>query len=470
MDSEQLQSYDEEVFGISRPLYSYEIFEKYQHASGELSQIPWGEFQPDLVRPVDISFAKGAVMGESNSIGAQHMFFNEFGDDYDFSAFVCLWGYQHLQDHLAFKKWLRLVGEDVEYKKINAMRAPHPVGNSPSATIATNIISEVAANHMYKCVAEEAQEPVIKAIMRRASGDDARHAREFAHYGSRRLADFPHEAASVLETLYIYLADPHGNFSHPVSRFKGDLTEVQGGETIDTVFERFADVDDGTEWNRARHQLFEIFSRLVGRPMAKLSDVRRAIAEVSVRRSPAAVSAPSNLAAQNKPIRFPWVTEPRFRCFGCSPYNPIGLAIKVQWEPDHRLGCDISFREEHSSYPGVVHGGIVGLLLDELMGDLIILKCGLLAFTVTLQTKFLRPVLVGTDYKALAAVAGGSQGLIKTEAEIISGDGDIHAMATATYTPIRSEQALDSMGLNEPEYVRLRHYFDHSGTTIGDSE
>ncbi|QMU73980.1 ferritin-like domain-containing protein [Streptacidiphilus sp. P02-A3a] len=261
-------------------MHSYDVFPAYQSASWELSDIPWDDFRPDLVRPEYVAFAMGAVMGESNSIAAQHGFLNEFVDDYDFSAFVCLWGYQELQHHLAFKKWLRLAGTDVGYEQINAMRAPYPPGTTPSATLATNIISEIATNHMYKCVSRVAEEPVIAKIMRRASGDEARHAREFIHYTARRLVGFPHELASVLETFYIYLADPNGRYQHPVSRFKSDLPELEGHVTIDEVFRYFGEVDDGSEWDRVTARLFATLAELTGRPITRLRDIRRALADV----------------------------------------------------------------------------------------------------------------------------------------------------------------------------------------------
>ncbi|MDQ3403979.1 MAG: ferritin-like domain-containing protein [Actinomycetota bacterium] len=263
----------------AEPLHSYEVFPAYQAASWELSDIPWDEFDASKVKPEYIAFAKGAIIGESNSIAAQHGFFNEFADDYDFSAFVCLWGYQELQHHLSFKKWLRLAGDDVDYRRINAMRAPYPPGITPAATLATNIISEWVTNHMYRCVSKVVEEPVIARIMKRAGGDEARHAREFTYYCARRIKEFPEELASVLETFYVYMADPTGKYEHPVARFKGDLPELQDHEKIDEVFEFFDRVDtDGVEHARLREQLFKTLSELTNTEVTKLSHVRRAIA------------------------------------------------------------------------------------------------------------------------------------------------------------------------------------------------
>jgi hypothetical protein len=265
-------------------LHSAQVFTAYQHATWVMEQIPWDEFRPDLVAPEYVVFAKGAIMGESNTIAATHGLLNEFADDYDFSQFACIWGYQEIQHHLVFQTWLQMAGHTVAYEKVNAMREPYSPGVTKAASLATNVICEVLTNHMYKCVSRVMAEPVIARIASRASGDEARHAREFAYYTKRRLAAHPEELASVMETLYVYMGVTRDLYRHPVSRFKGHLPELEGHETIDEVFAYFADVDrDNAEWERSREQLFSYFSDITGHPITRMSDVRRAIAAESER-------------------------------------------------------------------------------------------------------------------------------------------------------------------------------------------
>jgi hypothetical protein len=265
-------------------LHSAHVFTAYQHATWVMEQIPWDEFRPDLVAPEYIVFAKGAIMGESNTIAATHGLLNEFADDYDFSQFACIWGYQEIQHHLVFQTWLQMAGHTVPYGKVSAMREPYSPGVTKAASLATNVICEVLTNHMYKCVSRAMAEPVIARIASRASGDEARHAREFAYYAKRRLATHPEELTSVMETLYIYMGVTRNLYRHPVSRFKGHLPELEGYETIDEVFAYFAEVDrDNTEWERSREQLFGYFSDITGHSITRMSDVRRAIAAESDR-------------------------------------------------------------------------------------------------------------------------------------------------------------------------------------------
>jgi uncharacterized protein (TIGR00369 family) len=153
--------------------------------------------------------------------------------------------------------------------------------------------------------------------------------------------------------------------------------------------------------------------------------------------------------------------EPLFACFGCSPRNESGLALRMYRVDGGRLGTDVTFPERYASYPGVVHGGIVSVLVDELMGDLVALDRGMLAFSVTLRLRFLQPLRVGVAYRAVAAIAREANGVIHTEADVMAPAGEVHAMATAAYQPITSRQAEDHFGLDATDRDRLSHYFDH---------
>lgn len=160
-------------------------------------------------------------------------------------------------------------------------------------------------------------------------------------------------------------------------------------------------------------------------------------------------------------IDFPWHAEPSFDCFGCSPRNPFGLKIRMHRLPNGDHAAETTFSEQYSSYPGVVHGGIVTVLLDEVMGDTLALVHGMLAFTVTLRSRMLAPLLVGERYLTVARISGQGNGVLHTEATITGPGDETHVMATGTYQPIRSEQARALMKLDDAAFDRVQHYFDH---------
>jgi len=160
-------------------------------------------------------------------------------------------------------------------------------------------------------------------------------------------------------------------------------------------------------------------------------------------------------------IEFPWHAEPSFNCFGCSPRNPIGLKLRMMRLPDGEYAAETTFSENYASYPGIVHGGIVNVLVDEVMGDTLALIHGMLAFSITLRTKMLLPLRVAVPYLTLGRITGRGNGVLHTEAEVSGPGGELHVMATGTYQPIRSEQARTLMELDEAAFGRVQHYFDH---------
>ncbi|WP_419996416.1 ferritin-like domain-containing protein [Streptomyces boninensis] len=260
-------------------MHSYEVFTHFERNHWQLTSIDFSAVRQDLVKPEYVTIAKSAVMGESNVIAAVHGFLNEFVDDYDFSTFAVIWGNQEVQHHYMFKAWLEAVGERTDDAAVAAMRAPYDPGLTPSATLATNIISELTVNHIYRRVAEAVDEPVLATLLRNASRDEAGHAREFIHYCRQRLAHHPEEMASVLETLYVYTSDKR--IKHPVAIFKSNLTELQDHETIDTAFELFLEsVADAEELQQLQDKIRRVIGGIVDKDLSSNGKVRRSLAEV----------------------------------------------------------------------------------------------------------------------------------------------------------------------------------------------
>jgi hypothetical protein len=260
-------------------VHTFEVFNQYERNHWKLSDIDFSAVRKDLVKPEYVAIARSGVMGESNVIAAVHGFLNEFVDDYDFSTFAVVWGYQEVQHHYMFQSWLDVIGEKVADAPVEAMRAPYDPGTTPSATLATNIISELTVNHIYRRVASAVEEPVLRQLLLNASRDEAGHAREFIHFCKTRLAKCPEETASVLETLYVYTSDKR--IKHPVGVFKSNLSELADHETIDTAFELFLErVADAGELEELQGKIRRVFAGIVGMDLSTNGKVRRALADV----------------------------------------------------------------------------------------------------------------------------------------------------------------------------------------------
>ncbi len=164
----------------------------------------------------------------------------------------------------------------------------------------------------------------------------------------------------------------------------------------------------------------------------------------------------------------PWSTLQDYHCFGCSPHNSQGLRLRFAVRPD---GIDTRFRLDraHESYPGIVHGGLVGVICDETMGNLIVLRTGLTSFTTSLRLRYVNVMRVNADYQCVAwlhvASAGsgadsashvtGADGLVHAEAEVLDADGGLVAAANATYRPTSMGSARRHLNLPSEEFDRI---------------
>lgn len=110
-------------------------------------------------------------------------------------------------------------------------------------------------------------------------------------------------------------------------------------------------------------------------------------------------------------------------CFGCGAANTHGLQLR--FELDHSLRqaqCRFQVSPEFQGSRGILHGGIIALLLDETIGKLTRLH-GLRAVTAELSVTYLRPIAAGQEVTIIAREAGREGRNLHFEAEIHAGNG-----------------------------------------------
>ncbi|HUX68342.1 MAG TPA: PaaI family thioesterase [Terriglobales bacterium] len=87
--------------------------------------------------------------------------------------------------------------------------------------------------------------------------------------------------------------------------------------------------------------------------------------------------------------------QPDNPCVGCGGGNPRGM--QLAFELDHerrRVVGRFQFGAEYQGSRGILHGGIIALVLDEAMGKLTRFR-KLRAVTAELQVEYLRPIPAG---------------------------------------------------------------------------
>ena len=92
-------------------------------------------------------------------------------------------------------------------------------------------------------------------------------------------------------------------------------------------------------------------------------------------------------------------------CYGCGPDNPVGLKLEARAAEDDAVEAVYTFDERFEGGPGVVHGGAIAALIDDLFGRLLV-RMVVLAVTAELSLAYLRPVHVDEPCELRAELVG----------------------------------------------------------------
>jgi acyl-coenzyme A thioesterase PaaI-like protein len=145
------------------------------------------------------------------------------------------------------------------------------------------------------------------------------------------------------------------------------------------------------------------------------------------------------------------IKQPNSRhCFVCGLENPVGLKLNMYQIEPGVIETTYTAPEHFQGYPGVLHGGIVASLLDEIsgraqMGDPSEPR---FMFTGKLEVKYRQNVPVGKPLKIIGK-AGRSRGrTAEGWAGIYDECGTLLAEATALLFDVPDE-TLDSANLEQ---------------------
>lgn len=122
-----------------------------------------------------------------------------------------------------------------------------------------------------------------------------------------------------------------------------------------------------------------------------------------------------------------------YNCIGCSPHNPIGLNLQFFEEEEHIVADWIPVRD-FEGYPGVIHGGIQALLLDEVSAWTIYIKAKTAGVTSRLSVKY-KKELVNPQSKITVrgTLIEVKRNLGFVKSELINEKGEVCAEAESTF-------------------------------------
>ena len=130
-------------------------------------------------------------------------------------------------------------------------------------------------------------------------------------------------------------------------------------------------------------------------------------------------------------------------CFVCGESNPLGLNLRFQTDGEVVHGRFVP-RAELVGFKGVVHGGLLATVLDEVMVWACAVKTKRFAFCAEFTVRFLRSISPGSEYTLTGRMTQDRRGrLFHTQGELRDESGHVCAAATGKYVPIRPEETVE---------------------------
>jgi acyl-coenzyme A thioesterase PaaI-like protein len=138
---------------------------------------------------------------------------------------------------------------------------------------------------------------------------------------------------------------------------------------------------------------------------------------------------------QTEGFRFEFAAH---NCFACGTLNTHGLKLDLHLEPG-RAWTELSLQRRFEGWEGIVHGGIVSTILDEVMAWSLVASDNW-GVTARLAVEFRRPVPVETPIRAEGWITESRRRIIDATARVV----DVVAgteLATATGSYVAAKAA-----------------------------
>jgi len=119
-------------------------------------------------------------------------------------------------------------------------------------------------------------------------------------------------------------------------------------------------------------------------------------------------------------------------CFACGELNEFGLHLQLELSPA-RCRVELTLPDRFEGWEGLIHGGIVSTILDEVMAWALVEQDSW-GVTARMSVQFRRPVLVGQAIRAEGWVVDAKRRLQRAAGRIVDAESGLElASAEATY-------------------------------------
>jgi uncharacterized protein (TIGR00369 family) len=118
-------------------------------------------------------------------------------------------------------------------------------------------------------------------------------------------------------------------------------------------------------------------------------------------------------------------------CFACGEKNPIGMHLVFEVK-EGGLEASYTFPKEFQGYKDTVHGGMLALLLDEVMVNLPWKKLKIPVVSVEMKVRLKKPAKVGDKITARAWILKEKSRAFIVAGEAINSAGEVVAEGEST--------------------------------------
>jgi uncharacterized protein (TIGR00369 family) len=122
-------------------------------------------------------------------------------------------------------------------------------------------------------------------------------------------------------------------------------------------------------------------------------------------------------------------------CLVCGLKNHFGLHTAFYELDNRELMAVFRPREEHQSYPGRLHGGIISTILDETIGRAIMIQSEeeIWGVTIELEIRFKKPVPLDEELRVIGRITKNSSRSFEGTGELLLADGSVAASGHGKY-------------------------------------
>ena len=127
-------------------------------------------------------------------------------------------------------------------------------------------------------------------------------------------------------------------------------------------------------------------------------------------------------------------------CFGCGRLNPLGLHLAFYAEEDG-VRTEFTPGRLREGWAGATHGGIVAVLLDEVMAWSLF-HLDVLAVTTRIAITYRRPAPIGAPLVARARITRDRGRLIDVAGDVRDSAGQVIAEAVGSFMRVNDERRM----------------------------